>query len=237
MEASAHRFRAREALRGNWVTAVLVCLVAGILSGGSSFPNIEINLEGGQPIQVNLPQQYQELLHGILGISLPIMMTMALGILVLNLILGGVMEVGKARYHMNLIDGAAARFEDLFSTFPWFVPALVMKLVRELLVFLGMLLLVVPGVLLHYGYAMAPYILAQDPECDGLEALRRSREMMKGHKMDLFVLELSFIGWAILAAFAFGIGHLVLNPYKETARASFFADIEEQYRRTPTVEF
>ncbi len=236
MEASAHRFRAREALRGNWVTAVLVCLVAGILSGGGNILNIEINLEGGQPLQVTLPQQYQELFHDILGISLPIIMTLSLAILVLNLILGGVMEVGKARYHMNLIDGAAARFEDLFCAIPQFVAALVMKLVRDLLVALGMILLVVPGVLLHYGYVMAPYILARDPDCDGLEALRYSRAMMKGHKMDLFVLELSFIGWEILATLTFGIGHLVLNPYKEAAKASFFREVMEAYHR-PTVEF
>ena len=236
MEASAHRYRAREALRGNWVIAVLVCLVAGILSGGGTGADIEFKFEGGNPIQVSLPEQYQEVFHEILGISLSLLMVVSLVMLVLGLMLGGVMEVGKARYHSNLIFGNEARFEDLFCAFPRFGSAMVMNLARTLLVALGSLV-VVPGILLHYGYAMAPYILARDPECEGLEALRRSRTMLKGHKMDLFLLEVSFIGWMLLATFALGIGHLFLTPYTEAARASFFADIEAQYRRTPTVEF
>ena len=225
MEASAHRYRAREALRGNWVTAVLVCLVAGILSGTSFDVDINFDLTGGQPIQVTLPPEYQQLLGGILGAALPILTILAAVAVVAGLILGGVMEIGKARYHLNLIDGAAARFEDLFSAFPQFLSALVMRLVRGLLITLGMLLLVIPGVMLVFSYAAAPYIMAQDPECEGLEALRRSRELMKGNRMELFLLDLSFIGWDLLSLFTLGIGSLFLNPYKEAARASFFRHI------------
>ena len=236
MEASDHRYRAREALRGNWVTAVLVCLVAGILSGSSFSSDININFEGGQPIQITLPEQYEEILVGVLGISLAFLTVVAVVISVVGLILGGVIEIGKARYHLNLIDGAAARFDDLFSAFPQFLAALVMRLVRGLLITLGMLLLVIPGVMLTFSYAAAPYIMAQDPECEGLEALRRSRELMKGNRMDLFLLDLSFIGWDLLSLFTLGIGSLFLNPYKEAARASFFRHIGLGYQGN-SVEF
>jgi uncharacterized membrane protein len=236
MEASDHRYRAREALRGNWVTAVLVCLVAGILSGSSFSSDININFEGGQPIQITLPEQYEEILVGVLGISLAFLTVIAVVISVVGLILGGVMEIGKARYHLNLIDGAAARFEDLFSAFPQFLSALVMRLVRQVLITLGMLLLVIPGVMLTFSYAAAPYIMAQDPECEGLEALRRSRELMKGNRMELFFLDLSFIGWDILSLLTLGIGSLFLNPYKEAARASFFRHIGLGYQGD-SVEF
>ena len=236
MEASDHRYRAREALRGNWVTAVLVCLVAGILTGSSFSSDININFEGGQPIQITLPEQYEEILVGVLGISLAFLTVVAVVISVVGLILGGVMEIGKARYHLNLIDGAAARFDDLFSAFPQFLSALVMNLVRQVLVSLGMLLLVIPGVMLVFSYAAAPYIMAQDPECEGLEALRRSRELMKGNRMDLFLLDLSFIGWELLSLLTLGIGSLFLNPYKEAARASFFRHIGLGYQGD-SVEF
>ena len=218
MESSDHRYKAREALRGNWVTAVLVCLVAGILSGTSFDVDINFDLSGGQPIQVTLPPEY-------LGTALPILTILAAVAVVAGLILGGVMEIGKARYHLNLIDGAAARFDDLFTAFPQFLSALVMNLVRQVLVALGTLLLVIPGVMLVFSYAAAPYIMAQDPECEGLEALRRSRELMKGNRMDLFLLDLSFIGWDLLSLLTLGIGSLFLNPYKEAARASFFRNI------------
>ena len=236
MEASDHRYRAREALRGNWVTAVLVCLVAGILSGSSFSSDININFEGGQPIQITLPEQYEEILVGVLGISLAFLTVVAVVISVVGLILGGVIEIGKARYHLNLIDGAAARFDDLFSAFPQFLSALVMNLVRQVLVTLGTLLLVIPGVMLVFSYAAAPYIMAQDPECEGLEALRRSRELMKGNRMELFLLDLSFIGWDLLSLFTLGIGSLFLNPYKEAARASFFRHIGLGYQGN-SVEF
>ena len=236
MEASDHRYRAREALRGNWVTAVLVCLVAGILTGSSFSSDININFEGGQPIQITLPEQYEEILVGVLGISLAFLTVVAVVISVVGLILGGVIEIGKARYHLNLIDGAAARFDDLFSAFPQFLSALVMNLVRGLLITLGMLLLVIPGVMLTFSYAAAPYIMAQDPECEGLEALRRSRELMKGNRMELFLLDLSFIGWDLLSLFTLGIGSLFLNPYKEAARASFFRHIGLGYQGS-SVEF
>ena len=236
MEASDHRYRAREALRGNWVTAVLVCLVAGILSGTSFDVDINFDLSGGQPIQVTLPPEYQQLLGGILGAALPILTILAAVAVVVSLILGGVIELGKVRYHLNLIDGAAARFEDLFSAFPRFAAALVMNLVRTLLITLGTLLLVIPGVILTFSYAAAPYIMAEDPECSGTEALRRSRELMKGNKVDLCWLELSFIGWDILALFTLGIGNLFLNPYKEAAKASFFRHIGLGYQGN-SVEF
>lgn len=236
MEASDHRYRAREALRGNWVTAVLVCLVAGILTGSSFSSDININFEGGQPIQITLPEQYEEILVGVLGISLAFLTVVAVVISVVGLILGGVIELGKVRYHLNLIDGVAARFEDLFSAFPRFAAALVMNLVRTLLITLSTLLLVIPGVILTFSYAAAPYIMAEDPECSGTEALRRSRELMKGNKVDLCWLELSFIGWDILALFTLGIGNLFLNPYKEAAKASFFRHIGLGYQGD-SVEF
>ena len=235
MEASDHRYRAREALRGNWVTAVLVCLVAGIVSGTGFDVDINFDLSGGQPIQVTLPPDYQELLGGILGVALPVLTTLAVAAVVAGLILGGVMEVGKALYHLNLIDGAAARFEDLFSAFPRFLESMVMNLVRGVLVSLGALL-VIPGIRLHYGYAMAPYIMAQDPQCSGLEALRRSRELMKGNKLELFWLQTTFIGWMILVTLTLGVGNLFLNPYMEAAKASFFRNISLGHQGNP-VEF
>lgn len=235
MGASDHRSRARAALQGNWAAAVAVCLLAGIISGTGFKPSISINFNGGDLIRVKLPDQMEELFHEILGIGLPILMLLSMTMLVVGLILGGVMEVGKARYHLNLIDGTDPQLEDLFCAFPCFSQALVMKLLRDLLIFLGMLLLV-PGVILTYSYAMAPYILAQDPQCSGTDALRLSRELMQGHKLELFFLELSFFGWMLLAALTFGIGDLFLAPYREASRASFFRSLTDGSQQPP-VEF
>ena len=142
----------------------------------------------------------------------------------------GVLELGRATYSMNLIDGVQGEFADLFTGFHRFYDALIMNLVCFLAVFGGFVLFVIPGVMLSYAYAMAPYILAENPDISGVEALRMSRLMMKGHKWELFWLELTFIGWSILAAFVPLIGGAVVETYKGISRTSFYRDIQNQNR-------
>ena len=228
MEASQHRLRARESLRGNWLIAVLVALVAGLL--GASGNNFEwrIDLDSSFAefrtlFQASDPESFLRLLalmvYGLVTSAISGVFFIA------ALILGGVMELGSARYNLNLIDRQKAGFSDLFSQFSRFAQALVMKLLTSLFIILWSMLLVIPGIVASYRYAMAPYILLEDPECSGYDAIQRSKEMMMGHKWELFCLDLSFIGWAILCAFTFGIGNLFLNPYTAASRASFYRSL------------
>ena len=84
------------------------------------------------------------------------------------------------------------------------------------------LLLIVPGIIKFYAYAMTPYILIDNPELSANQAINLSCKMMKGHKFDLFFLQLSFIGWGILSVFTGGIGLLWLMPYMMSAQAAFY---------------
>ena len=231
MEAYEHRARARAALRGNWVTAVLVYLVAGLLIGSSDSPsfNFNLNIEAGH-VDFSLSQELEHFLEGTLGLAMPLVLTVSLLLLVVRLALSGAMSMGRATYSLNLIDGVEAEFADLFVGFRRFYDALIMNVVSILMVFLGALLFVVPGIILGYAYAMAPYILAETPDISGTEALRMSRQMMKGHKWELFWLELTFIGWSILAAFTLGLGNLALAPYQGVSKASFYRDVKAQSR-------
>ena len=238
MEAYEHRARARAALRGNWVTAVLVYLVAGLLIGSSDSPsfNFNLNIEAGH-VDFSLSQNLEQFLEGTLGLAMPLVLTVSLLLLVVRLALSGAMSMGRATYSLNLIDGVEAEFADLFVGFRRFYDALIMNVVSILMVFLGMLLFVVPGIILGYAYAMAPYILAETPDISGTEALRLSRQMMKGHKWELFWLELTFIGWSILAAFTLGLGNLALAPYQGVSKASFYRDVKAQSRWDPEENF
>ena len=98
-----------------------------------------------------------------------------------------------------------------------------------LFIFLWSLLLVIPGIIKTFSYAMTPYILEEHPELTANEAIDHSRAMMKGHKFDLFWLILSFIGWMILCLFTFGIGYLWLLPYMQTSVAGFYEDVKADY--------
>lgn len=100
-------------------------------------------------------------------------------------------------------------------------------LLMYILVILWTFLLIIPGIIKSFAYAMLPYILHDNPELSVREALRKSEEMMKGHKFDLFYLMLSFLGWAVLALFTLGIGYLWLCPYMYCAMAAFYDDIKD----------
>lgn len=93
---------------------------------------------------------------------------------------------------------------------------------------LWMLLLIIPGLIMSYAYALTPYILKDNPEIEPMEASARSREMMKGHKLELFLLHLSFIGWIVLSILTCGIGFLWLYPYIYTAQASFYENLKAE---------
>lgn len=94
------------------------------------------------------------------------------------------------------------------------------------------LLLIVPGIIKFYAYAMTPYILIDNPELSANQAINLSCKMMKGHKFDLFFLQLSFIGWGILSVFTGGIGLLWLMPYMMSAQAVFYQDIKQNFLQT-----
>lgn len=99
-------------------------------------------------------------------------------------------------------------------------------LLKGILLFLWSLLLVVPGIVMSYGYSMASYIMSENPQIDPMKALKMSSNMTRGYKMELFVLDLSFFGWYILSALTAGILLVYVLPYRETAYAAAYEMIK-----------
>lgn len=93
-------------------------------------------------------------------------------------------------------------------------------------------LFIIPGLIKHYSYAMVPYIMYEKPSVRGDHAIDASREMMNGHKMELFLLDLSFIGWAILAIIPAGLGFIPLMAYMKQAHAEFYLKLCEEEARS-----
>lgn len=98
-------------------------------------------------------------------------------------------------------------------------------LLEAVYIFCWSLLLFIPGIIKHYSYAMTEFIILDNPELDADSTIHKSRMMMKGHKWDLFCLDLSFIGWFFLCILTLGIGLLWLEPYVKTAHAAFYDDL------------
>ncbi len=100
------------------------------------------------------------------------------------------------------------------------------SLLRSIYIYLWTLLLVVPGIVKSYSYAMTLFVLKDHPEMGCDEAIEASMAMMKGRKMKLFLLDLSFIGWMFLGVITGGIGLLWVAPYMAVARAAFYEDVK-----------
>ena len=121
----------------------------------------------------------------------------------------------------------------LFAPFKQYARTVGAVLLVFVYTLLWTLLLVIPGIIKAYSYSMTFYILRENPEMTAGDAITASQKMMDGHKMDLFLLSLSFIGWAILASITFGIGYLWLIPYIYTANAAFYETLKKETSVTP----
>lgn len=150
------------------------------------------------------------------------------------LLLAGILNYGVARITVSLARGSGkVRLEDLISPFKEGVEnVILLGLLTQIFVALWSLLLVIPGIVKAYAYSMAPFI-QQDSEDKGWKScMDRSTELMRGRKADLFMLDLSFIGWYILGALCLGIGIFFVVPYHLTARANFYESIKDSFIST-----
>lgn len=229
--AAEFRAIAREALRGRWGTAVIAGIIASILggTGGGSTPEITFTQEvsGGVTPTVTMFDQPLFTVGERIAVAGAITYILLIGLVAvaIALFLGSVVEVGYSRFHLNLVDGQEASIGQLFSYFPHWKTTVIASLLRGIYIVLWTLLLIIPGIVASYSYAMTPYILADDPDMTASEAISASKAMMEGNRWRLFCLELSFIGWSLLSALTLGIGHLWLNPYSHAARAAFYREI------------
>lgn len=208
--ASDFRAMARDALQGKWVSAALIGLLAGLL-GANIFGdfNVNVNTELSEQVEVAMNSGFWHHYEIFFLIGGGVVVVYALVLL----IIGGAATLGYARYNLNLVDHKDARVDDLFSQFHRLGQGFCMQFFRWLFIFLWSLLFVIPGIIAGYRYAMTAYILLENPEMTAREAITASKELMKGNKLRLFCLTLSFIGWAFLcAAPLFLIGGVATGP-------------------------
>ncbi|MEI3339447.1 MAG: DUF975 family protein [Eubacterium sp.] len=144
--------------------------------------------------------------------------------ILLSIFVFSLFEVGGAKFFVANA-GQPAQVRELLCGFTngHYGNTVLTLFLRSLFTFLWSLLLIVPGIIKHYEYCMIPYLLADHPELSHDEAFAISKSMMDGNKMDVFVLDLSFIGWQILSGLTFGIlGIFYVNPYIYATKAELY---------------
>ncbi len=145
----------------------------------------------------------------------------------LNCIIG----IGMYYYYLKISRDEEATISDIFSKVNLFIPYFIISILTSIFIALWSILFIIPGIIASYAYSQVQFILLDNPEISPLEAIRKSKEMMHGHKMDLFVLNLSFLGWAILGIFTFGLLYLWLGPYMSVTLANFYNDLAKQNKK------
>lgn len=136
------------------------------------------------------------------------------------------LSLGLIMIYLGMYNGSEARIETLFKGFKInFVKSILVEILVFVFTFLWSLLFVIPGIIKAFSYSMSMYILAENPQMTSLEAINESKRIMHGHKMDLFVLYLSFIPWYLLVMITFGIAGIYVAPYMYMTITNFYKSI------------
>lgn len=196
--------KAKESLKGNYGKYIGTYFIYALLTGGIA--TLLLTIFQGIGIDENVA-------------------TLIVGIL--EIVAASLLTLGYVSFALKIARNQEVSYNELFSkTSLWFT-FIAVSLLIYIFTFLWALLFIIPGIIASYKYAMTYYIVLDNPDIDPLEAIRKSKEMMNGHKFELFTLHLSFLGWAILGIFTLGILYFWLIPYIDVTIANFYDSLKE----------
>ena len=135
------------------------------------------------------------------------------GPLVAAIIVTPAFTLSVYRVYLGVVAGGVPEVSDAFCGFDDFWSAFKVNFLVGLFTFLWSLLFVIPGIVKGISYSMSMYILAENKGKSALECIHESQQMTYGHKADLFVLSLSFLGWCLLGSITFGLAYIWVIPY------------------------
>lgn len=213
------KMRGKMTFKKNYVSAVVVALLMGILgtaSCGSSARQVSENSDiySGNLFNAGM----------ITGLLAGIATVVTLIVLVAKVFVGNLLKMGGYRFFI-LNQTAQPGIGTLLDGFRsgHYVNIVLTMFLRDLFTALWSLLFVVPGIVKHYEYLMVPYIIAENPAMDYKEAFQISKQMMDGEKMEAFIMDLSFIGWYLLSAITCGLlAIFYVNPYVQASFAEMY---------------
>ena len=208
------RGEARSLMSGNWGSAVAIAFVYFIIVGGASFAAAFIGTIADQQINDT---------HGMITRVLDLLTNLfILYPFAFSLVL---LFIGFVRGEDKLSVGG------LFKAFksPHYFNSIGVYFLMGLFTALWTMLFIIPGIVKSLSYALAPYILADNPELSANEAIDESIAMMDGHKMDLFLMQLGYAALAMLSLLALGIPLLWLDPYYKVVYAKFYEEVKNEY--------
>ena len=217
--------QAKQIMKRNYWKMFVVTLIASILTGEKTtiiervqdFTSNNLSYDS-QPIFYS--SNFELIFYSFISVA------SILGILY-TIFIGNIIVVGKNGHFIKNHD-ENPELGEIFKGFKGnYLNVVKIMFLMDLKTLLWLLLFIIPGFVKAYEYSMIPYLLAENPNLSADEAFSLSKQMTTGQKMDLFVLDLSFIGWIILGLICCGIGILFVLPYPEATRAEVYLNLKE----------
>lgn len=206
-----YRAQTRQALEGRWNEAAIVSLVLIVITFACACAGVVSEHMSG------FIAKFVSISGSLLQLLVATPLSVGFTIMTLQFLRGtGELTIDE------MIAPVRSNYRNIFTTM------LIMSIILAVTSIVTVFLLCIPGIILCYCYAMVPFLLKDYPELEWRDLLRTSREMMKGHKMDFFLLQLSFIGWIIVCILTCGIGLIWLLPYQSAAEAAFYNDLKAE---------
>jgi len=217
--------KAKRFLKQNYITAFFVSLILMfVTSSGSSNNNSKYSVSSDQVFQGGNFDP-SGLWAWVPAISL-IFIVIMIVVILLKVFIGYVLEVGGRNYYLRGTEREVTFREVGFGfNSDYYFNIVLTMFIKGIYNLLWFLLLIIPGIVKMYAYSMVPYILADNPNIDSGRAIELSMDMTNGQKWDMFVLDLSFLGWYILGLLLFGIGTWFVNPYVDATKAQLYASL------------
>lgn len=214
--------KAKIVMNQNYWKAVLAAIVTMIATGGFTSSS-GYNL-GSAGTDATTGSGYELARLGIIiGIIISVVLVTLAFALAIAIFVLYPLEVGCRRYFISSRTAPGDLSLLGFGFKNSYMNLVKTMFLRNLFIFLWSLLLFIPGIIKFYEYRMIPYLLAENPSLDSSQAFARSKEMMAGQKWNVFVLDLSFIGWHLLGLFTcFILNIFYVNPYQQSTNAELY---------------
>jgi len=146
---------------------------------------------------------------------------------VIGFLIAGPLAVGGAFFALNIVREQAAKTDDLFFGFNNNLGnSILAYLLVFVFVFIGFILLIIPGIIVALAFSQTWFILAENPSMDSYDAIIKSKNMMNGYKWQYFKIGLRLFGLGLLCLLTLGIGFLWLLPYQYVVYAKFYEQVK-----------
>ncbi|MFI3209597.1 MAG: DUF975 family protein [Peptostreptococcaceae bacterium] len=140
-----------------------------------------------------------------------------------------VLGFGINVYFLKMARGENFSFQSLiygFNSVERFFKIIIITILMGLAITFGFMLFIIPGIIITFSLSQAVYILIDNKDMSPVQCLQESARIMKGNKMDFFMLHVSFIGWAILYVITFGLAGIYVVPYYNLCCINFYEEIK-----------